>query len=148
MSGPQLEPVSLDEVIQTDVVTVSEETEVTEIVEELSNNDVGSVIVVDDDEKPQGVITDRAIALSLEDSANVSGMTARDYTQDDLITAETEMNIYDAINELSQESVRRLPVTDEDGTLVGIVTLDDILVLLSVELNTAADIIESQSPRL
>jgi len=148
MGGPALEPVPLAEVIQEDVVTVTEDAEVTEIVEELADNDVGSVVVVDENQEPQGVVTDRKVALSLQESPDISGTTATEFTQDDLLTAETDMNIYDAINELSQESVRRLPVVDEDGTLVGIVTLDDILVLLSMELDTAANVIESQSPRL
>jgi CBS-domain-containing membrane protein len=58
------------------------------------------------------------------------------------------MNVYEAINQLSDEEIRRLPVVDEDGELVGIVTLDDLLVLLSRELSMAGDIIEEQSPRL
>lgn len=145
---PEIQPVPLDEVIQTDVVTVTEDTEITDIIKRMDEQDVGSAVVVDDQESPLGIVTDRKIALSMQESPDITDRTAQEFTQDEVVTADTEMNIYDAINELSQESIRRLPIVDEDGTLVGIVTLDDILVLLSMELDTAADVIESQSPRL
>jgi CBS domain-containing protein len=146
--GAKFESVPLDDVIQTDVATVTEDTEVSDIVESMADHNVGSVVVVDDDNRPQGLITDRKIALSLRESPDITDRLAREFTQDELVTGPTEMTVYDAINELSQESIRRLPVVDNDGTLAGIVTLDDILVLLSMELDTAADVIEAQSPGL
>jgi CBS domain-containing protein len=145
---PAFQSVAIEEVIQTDVVTVSEDTEVADIVESMADHNVGSVVVVDDEDTPKGLITDRRLALSLAESPDITDRLAREFTQDELVTGPTEMTVYDAINELSQESIRRLPVVDDDGTLVGIVTLDDILVLLSMELETAADIIEAQSPGL
>lgn len=148
MEGAQLETVTIDEVIQTDVVTAEEDTEITEVVEKMADENVGSVVIIDDDEKPRGIITDRKVALALEETPDIAERTAQEFVDGDLVTGDSEMSIYEAINELSEESIRRLPVVDEDGTLVGIVTLDDIIVLLSMELETAADIIESQSPRL
>jgi predicted transcriptional regulator len=46
---------------------------------------------------------------------------------------------------MCRESVRRMPVVD-DGTLVGIVTLDDLGVLLTAELGTLAGVVEAESP--
>ena len=49
---------------------------------------------------------------------------------------------------VAEAGVRRLPIVDENGTLEGIVALDDILVLLGTELGNATEIIREQSPRL
>lgn len=148
MGGAELETVSLDEIIQTDVVTAEEDTDVREVIQQMEQQDVGSVVVVDDDQQPQGVVTDRKIALSLQETPNIIEQTADELVEGDVTTGDTEMTVFEAINELSEDSIRRLPVTDEDGNLVGIVTLDDIIVLLATEMDTAADIIETQSPRL
>jgi CBS domain-containing protein len=47
---------------------------------------------------------------------------------------------------LCQENVRRLPVVGDDGRVVGIVTLDDLVRLLSAELGNLAGVIEAESP--
>ncbi|WP_275575425.1 CBS domain-containing protein [Halolamina pelagica] len=42
--------------------------------------------------------------------------------------------------------MRRLPVVDADDTVAGIVTLDDLVVMLSDELDSLSDVIEAESP--
>lgn len=58
------------------------------------------------------------------------------------------MNIYDVVQLLNDHSIRRLPIVDETGELEGIITLNDIIVLLATEFNAMAEIIKVQSPRL
>jgi len=144
----QMQPAQIDDVIQTDVVTVQEDTPIATAVAKMESEDVGSVVVVDDDESPLSVLTDRKVALSIQEESDIAQQEAAELISGDLTTGEPEMNVYEAINQLSDEEIRRLPVVDEDGELVGIVTLDDLLVLLSRELSMAGDIIEEQSPRL
>jgi CBS domain-containing protein len=55
------------------------------------------------------------------------------------------MGIYEAILAATDAGVRRIPVVDGDE-LVGIVTLDDITVLLARELNDVAGVIQGESP--
>lgn len=127
-------------------MTVQPDTPITQVVGEMSDNDVGSVIVLEDGE-PSGVLTDRTIALALEGNQNIDDVTARDLVDGDLVTVNTEANVFDALQEISDAGIRRLPVLDEEGNLAGIVTLDDILVLLGSELNKATEVIRKQSPR-
>jgi CBS domain-containing protein len=147
--GPEsrLEPVRIDEIIQTDVVRAERDTPIATIVAEMSENDVGSVVVVED-ERPVGIITDRKIALALETTPDIADHEADDLISDDLVTGTTEMNVFDVVRRLDGETIRRLPIVDDDGSLEGIVTLDDILYLLGTELEHLASVIESQSPRL
>ena len=142
----QLRPVTLEEIVQTDVVTVQPDETVSEVVGRMAEEEVGSVVVVEDDE-PVGIVTDRAIALSLEGTADVAERSVEEVMDTELVTATTETTVFDAIGTLEEAGVRRLPIVDDEGGLEGIVTLDDILVLLGSEFDNAAGIIRSQSTR-
>lgn len=142
-----LEPVTVDDIVETDVVTAERDTPIAEVVGAMASEDVGSVVVVDGDE-PVGVLTDRTIALSLESEPDVSDREAGDLIGGDLVTGSTDMSVFEALQRLSDEGIRRLPIVDDEGTLEGIVTLDDVLVLLGTELGDAIDVIKDQSPRI
>lgn len=146
IEGRGLQSPSINEIIQTDVVTVEPDTEITEVVEKMANEEVGSVIVLDD-EHPIGVITDRSIALSLAESTDVSDRTAEDFASGEVVTGNTDMTVFDVLDQLEDNDIRRLPIVDEEGSLEGIVTLDDIFVLVNAEMDNATSVIESQSPR-
>lgn len=142
-----LRPVTVDDVVAEDVVTVQRDTPVRTAVAKMSDSDVGSVVVVDD-RQPVGVLTDRTIALALEDQPNVADRSAEELTDGKLITVDASTTIFEALQLMNDEGIRRLPVVDDDGRLQGIVTLDDALVLLANELDKIASTVREQSPRL
>lgn len=144
--APTFQPVRVEDLMTTEVATAERDTPVATVVAQMAEKDVGSVVVVEDD-APVGIITDRQVALALEDTPDVSQRQAGDLVSGDLVTGTSGMSVFDAIRRLADEGVRRLPVVDEDGTLRGIVTLDDILVLLGTELGRAAELIERQATR-
>ncbi|ELZ19929.1 hypothetical protein C475_21564 [Halosimplex carlsbadense 2-9-1] len=133
--------------VAEDVVTVQRDTPVRTAVAKMSDSDVGSVVVVDD-RQPVGVLTDRTIALALEDQPNVADRSAEELTDGKLITVDASTTIFEALQLMNDEGIRRLPVVDDDGRLQGIVTLDDALVLLANELDKIASTVREQSPRL
>lgn len=139
---------AVEDIVQTDVATAERDTPIATVVATLAEKDVGSVVVVEGDD-PVGILTDRKIVLALEDTPDVSERTASDLLGDgDLITATTDASVFEALQQMSEANVRRLPIVDDEGTLQGIVTLDDVLVLLGTELKSAVDVIQAQSPRL
>lgn len=142
----QLEPLTIDSVLQTDVVTADYDDPIRTVVAKMADENVGSVVLVDAD-TPVGILTDRNVALALEEMQDVAEKESIDIAPDDLITGTTDMNVSDVVETLAGENVRRLPVVDEDGSLEGIVTLDDLLVRFSTELERSASVIEAQSPR-
>lgn len=142
-----LVPAGLEEIVQTEVVTASPDTPVATVVAEMAEEDVGSVVVVDEEE-PVGIVTDRSIALALETTPDVTEHEVGELLEGEFVTGSTEMSGLDVLRRLSEAGVRRLPIVDEDGGLAGIVTLDDVLVLLSEELANVADVVRTQSPRL
>jgi len=147
MGQPRLKPITVEDIIQTDVETVDPDTPIATATAKMETAEVGSVVVTDEDDEPVGVITDRKIALALEEMPDVGKREAQELASGEMITADTETDVFEAITQLSESSIRRLPIVDENGELAGIVTLDDILVLLVTELQTAVEVIEDQSPR-
>jgi len=146
--GPgALEAIRLEDVVQEDVVTADPDKPVRSVVGDMADQDVGSVVVTEDGQ-PGGLVTDRRIALELEQSPDIAQQEVRELVDGEPTTADPSMTIFDALRLMSDEDIRRLPVVDDSGALQGIITLDDALVLLAAELGNAAEVIRSQSPRL
>lgn len=143
---PRLEPVTVDEIIQTDVVNIETDQTVSDAVEEMAAEDVGSAVVVED-QRPVGILTDRDVALAVGQDENLGQREAGEFIEGDPITATTDMSIFEALQRLQDDNVRRLPVVDDEGNLQGIITLDDILVLFGEKIQDATEVIEAQAPR-
>lgn len=146
--GPApLQPVSIEDIARTEVVTAEREDTVESIVDDMAENNVGSVVVVEDD-RPVGIVTDRTIALALRESPDVVEQTAEDLMAEDLATATVDSDAFEVLNRMSDTGVRRIPIVDEDGELKGIVTLDDVLLFLEDNLHTVAETVRAQFPDL
>ena len=101
-----------------------------------------------DDGAPLGIITDRDLALALAEGTDVAGRQARQFVDGTLQTGSTEMSVFDALERMQSAGIRRLPIVDENNAIRGIIVLDDILVLLGEKLQSATEIISTQSSRL
>lgn len=136
---------TVEAIARESVVTVEVDDTVDSVVDVMRDRNVGSVVVVDGD-RPVGMLTDRDIVVDvLGVDADPETTTAGDVMSGDLITVEAGIGVLDLFRELAEAGVRRVPVVD-DGDLIGIVTLDDLLVLLSMELQSVANIIRTESP--
>ena len=128
-----------------DVVTADPGTTISELAFQMANERVGSVVVTEGD-AVVGIVTDRDIALDvLGTGADPNEYRARDVMSPDPLVVEADAGVMDTVRAMHEASVRRVPVV-EDGGLVGIVTMDDLLVLLATELSNLAGIVEAESP--
>ncbi|MFB6073865.1 MAG: CBS domain-containing protein [Haloarculaceae archaeon] len=107
---------------------------------------VGSVVIVSED-RPVGIVTDRDLVIEvLEPRRDPSSVTAGDIMTETPATVTADQGVFEATATLFEFGVRRLPVVDDDGAMTGIVTLDDVLVLLTDELGNLAGVVEAESP--
>jgi CBS domain-containing protein len=112
---------------------------------------VGDVIVVEDREGervPIGIVTDRDIVIetiALELDAKV--FTASDIMNVPLVTACMDDGLIETMRLMRDHKIRRIPVVTKTGTLYGIVTADDIIGLLAMELSTMTSAIVDQPLR-
>ena len=136
---------TVGDLARSDVGTADPGTTISELAFTMANERVGSVVVTEGD-AVVGIVTDRDIALDvLGTGADPEQYVARDVMTPDPLTVEPGDGVVDAVRAMGDASVRRVPVV-EDGRLVGIVTLDDFLVLLAGELSNLAGVVEAESP--
>jgi len=118
--------VRIAEVMTQGVVTAESGDSLRRVGELMRDRNVGSVVVCDNG-RPVGVITDRDLALAVVADRIDAGDVAGSHATRPLVTGEVEMDIEEAVALMIQHRIRRLPVT-EGESLVGIVTIDDLAV--------------------
>jgi CBS domain-containing protein len=118
--------VRIAEVMTQGVVTAESGDSLRRVGELMRDRNVGSVVVCDNG-RPVGVITDRDLALAVVADRVDAGDVAGSHASRPLVTGEVEMDIEEAVALMIQHRIRRLPVTEADA-LVGIVTIDDLAV--------------------
>jgi len=88
----------------------------------------GFLPVVDAGQRVSGVITDRDICIALGTRNQLSGeVRVEEIVQRKVYSCGPEDDIHVALQSMREEHVRRLPVVERDGTLAGVVSMDDIL---------------------
>jgi CBS domain-containing protein len=119
----------LKEVCVLDVFCCSRETRITEAARMMREHHCGDLIVVDDpaDERvPVGILTDRDIVVEvLGRDLDPSKTTVADVMVRTLAIARDSEDTAVAIDRMRTHGVRRVPIVDHAGSLVGIFTLDD-----------------------
>lgn len=107
--------------------------------ETMRERHVGALVVVREDLVPVGMVTDRDLVTRvMADRTDPTSVPVRDVMSQGITTIRADARLDEAVLRMRDRGVRRLPIVDDDGRLVGIVTLDDLLVLLSAELSQAA----------
>jgi CBS domain-containing protein len=109
---------------------------------------VGSLVVVDETgagRVPVGMVTDRDIVVA----AVAKGVDPRTVAVGEIMAAEVVVaqetdSEFDVLRTMRRRGVRRLPVVDAAGRLVGLITLDDLLGLLAEELGSLARAVETE----
>jgi CBS domain-containing protein len=100
----------------------------------MTDMNVGSVIVVDDD-KPSGILTDRDIVTKvLSRDKDPKTTKIRDIMTSPAVTISEDRDIIDVTRLMSERGIRRFPVVDANGKIIGVITLDDVLVFLGQEM--------------
>ncbi len=130
------------------VITTDRATEIREVARMMRHHHVGTVVVVErrgDKDYPIGIITDRDLVVEmLAQNLSPETVTVSDVMSSQLITAREDENFWRMLDRMSAKGVRRLPVVDDDGALVGILTVDDILTALAVGLSDMTRLVQRE----
>lgn len=112
---------------------------------------VGSLVVVDETVAGRltvGVLTDRDIVTAVvARDLNPGALTVGDVMSADPVTAREADSVLDVLSAMRHKGVRRLPVTDAKGLLLGVITLDDLLGVVSEQLHALVEAIETAQQR-
>jgi CBS domain-containing protein len=119
---------SVSEIMARNVVTLSTNSSVQEAAARMRDDDIGNVIVLDESDQLQGIVTDRDITVrAVADGRNPSEVTVGEICSGDLVTASPNDDLAEVAERMRQANVRRIPVV-EGGRPVGIVSLGDVAI--------------------
>jgi len=117
---------SVQDLMTSNPKTVASESSVVEAAKIMRDENVGIVPIVEG-ERLVGAITDRDIAIKVvAEGSDVRSTTAGQVASRDLVTVDPEQDLDEALRLMAQHQVRRLPVVEEDGRLVGILAQADV----------------------
>ena len=108
---------------------------------------VGTLVVVDDQRKPCGVVTDRDLVTRvLATGRDPETAWVRDLVSTPVHVVREDGAIEDAVRTMRAERCRRLVVVDAAGRLAGVVSLDDVLAIFAEQMRGVAALLESEAP--
>ena len=139
------------EICNREVVVVGEEASVTEAAGIMREYHVGDVVIVQTrygKQVPVGILTDRDITLEIvARGADPDNIRVGDAMTFELTTVSDDDDLMHVIEVMRSHGIRRVPVVDADEALVGIMTVDDIVDLLSEIMVDLAHLVDSQRRR-
>lgn len=142
---------AIGEICNREVITIQRDETVLEAAKLMRQYHVGAVIVIDKLDgrtAPVGIITDRDLVVEvLATELDETVITVGDIMAPEVFTLKESMEASEAVQLMRRKTTRRLPVVDEDGELVGILTLDDVLELLSEELLDLAKLVRYEQKK-
>ena len=126
------------EICNREVIIIDKEGSIREAAGLMRKYHVGNVVVVaqrDDQRIPVGILTDRDIVLEfIALDVDIDSVTVGDAMSFELLIAREEDGVMETINRMRSKGVRRIPVVNSRGGLVGILAVDDLIELLSGQL--------------
>lgn len=109
----------------------------------LEKNNIGAVLVMREGELA-GIVTDRDLAVrALGQGLDPNNTPVSQVMSPNVVTLPSKASTEDALNMMKMHNIRRVPLVD-DGNLVGMVTLDDLLLSEEVSPDQVASIVEGQ----
>ena len=138
----------LKDICTLDVASCSRETSILEAARLMRHHHTGTLVVVDDpqgERTPAGVVTDRDIVVEgLANELDPARTGVARIMGTKVVIAGASEGLVDGIERMRAHAVRRLPIVDHKGALVGIVTLDDLLTLHARQAVALAEIVSKE----
>lgn len=138
----------IGEISSREVVFVRRDESIVQAAQLMREHHVGDVIVVEERDGvrvPVGILTDRDIVVEIvAKGVDPSAVTVADAMSSEVTTAREHDGIYETIEHMREKGVRRLPVVNAKGALVGLVSLDDLLDLLGDEIGSLAKLVSRE----
>ena len=117
---------SIREVMTPNPSTVEPDGNVVEAARIMKQEDAG-VVPVTENGRLTGMVTDRDIAIRVvAEGKDPQSTTVREVASTDLVTIDPQQDLDEALRLMAKHKVRRLPVVEEDGRLVGVVAQADV----------------------
>lgn len=139
------------EICSRSVIFVERDATVELAAQLMRRHHVGTVVVVDDTNGarvPVGIVTDRDIVIEVNAAGlDQNAIIVGDIMAPELVSVREGDDLLHTLGVMRYKGLRRLPVVDESGTLVGIVSMDDVLEVFSEQMAEMARALRRERER-
>lgn len=135
----------LIDLVNRAAVAVHPEAPVVEAARQMKEHNVGSVVVVDELGSVVGILTDRDIVMKLAEGRFLDPEeSVEEFMTRDPICLPGSLHLERGLAAMRTHKIRRVPIFNDKGELVGVVSLDDILIHMGRSMGQAAGLIEEE----
>lgn len=117
----------IKDIMTRGIKSIGPDKTITQAAKTMTKFNVGSLVVVDSKDRPVGIVTEGDISRAVGKGTNLDKRTVKTIISKKLITSTPSVRVEDAAKLMAESNVKKLPVVDEGGKLVGIVTQTDIV---------------------
>ena len=139
------------QICSREAVIARRETPLGEAARLMREQHVGTLVVVDErlpGRVPVGILTDRDIVVAVvAKGLDPRTLTVGEVMSGGVLVVREQDGVGDALRVMREKGVRRVPVVDRNGALVGILAIDDILELVAEEMDGFARALKSERSR-
>jgi len=114
------------QVMTRDIFTVSQDYSVAQVLQELARTST-SCLLVAENERPIGIVTERDMTRMLIDGTNISELTVKEIMSHPVLTAHLNLPLLEAARIMKEKGIRRIVVLDDNGKIAGLITQSDII---------------------
>ncbi|WP_336327678.1 CBS domain-containing protein [Halovenus sp. HT40] len=126
-----MEDIFVGRLMSSDVVTVRPGTSVEQAAELLRDNTIGSVVVVDENDRLRGILTSTDFVHIVAENDPKDESSVMDYMTEDVVTVGAQDSVQEAADRLITYNIHHLPVVDNDDHVIGMLSTTDLAAYLS-----------------
>lgn len=130
---------TLRDYVRSQPAEVARHATLAEVARTMEECGVGAVVVVDEDQHPVGIVTERDIVIRATANRYPADVRVDSVMTDHVITVHERTEPVAAVLAFRDHDVRHLPVVDDTGTVVDVLSADDLLIGLAGDLVELAD---------
>ncbi len=134
-----------------EVVVTEKNTSITEAAMLMRNHHVGDLVIVEKQAGktiPTGIITDRDLVVEvIAQKVDPDALSLKDIMSTGLVTVEEKESLLDVLDVMQKKSVRRIVVVDEQGSLQGLLSADDVIELIAEAMTNLTKLVKHEITR-
>ncbi|MCC6035931.1 MAG: CBS domain-containing protein [Pyrobaculum sp.] len=127
-------PLRVADIMVKEVVTAKEHDKIRDVAIRMYEKRVGSVVVVDDEGKPIGIVTERDMVYVVARALAPDTPVWMVMTENPVVINENAL-VTEAMEKMRVQNIRHLPVVNDEGKLVGMISFRDIMDFTAVLLS-------------
>ena len=120
-------PLRVEDIMSTPPITASRNDPIEDMAKIMYDNLIGSVLIVDEEGKLEGIVTERDMIYAIAKDKVGKGLPVYMIMTENPITTKPSASVMEAVITMRESNIRHLPVVDDDGKPLGMLSLRDVL---------------------